>query len=100
MFLFLSYWTLNYRKPGLCLSHFFLLVNLQRCPSTLASKSFPGINKQYNVLFQTTLSSSFLKQAMENKVCAHVHYKNVVLKSSFYRIEEKNTMWGNIVHFI
>ena len=42
-----------------------------------------------------------MKLALESKICAHTHLKYVLLKSSFYAIEEKKIpMWGNTVYFI
>lgn len=58
-------------------------------PITLASKSFPGVSKQYNFLFQSTLSHSSVKLVLKNKMCVHVHFKNVLLKSAFYTVEKK-----------
>ena len=36
-----------------------------------------------------------MKLALESKICAHIHLKYVLLKSSFYAIERKKPMWKN-----
>lgn len=41
-----------------------------------------------------------MKLALESKICAHTHLKYVLLKSSFYAIEEKkNTHVGKYCIF-